>query len=168
MKLASPPKGEIALGVSSSTTLASPKSAAISGRVVLCRLGSACLNHSLCPYSCSQSDLFPTSEFGFNGACTYTITAFNITATATNALGSFFVTNNAGSHVAFVGVLDSTPEISRITLKDGSFNSAVSYFLMGQIGLVTGSHQPLAEMILTNFTNLTDRPVDNSHRTTLD
>ena len=96
----------------------------------------------------------PLAGFGvnlqdaFNGACTYTITAFNITATATNALGSFFVTNNAGSHVTFVGVLDSTPEISRITLKDGSFNSAESYFLMGQIGLVTGVTPAAPELVI--------------------
>jgi len=84
----------------------------------------------------------PLAGFGvdlqdaFNGYCIYTITAYNVTATATNALGYFFVTNNAGSHVTFVGVQDSTPEITRITLKDGSANSTLSYFLMGQIGLV--------------------------------
>lgn len=76
-------------------------------------------------------------EDAYNGYCIYTITAYNITATATNALGYFFVTNSAGNHVTFVGVLDSTAEISRITLKDGSANSPTSFFFMGQIGLVT-------------------------------
>jgi len=84
----------------------------------------------------------PLAGFGvnlqdaFNGACVYTITAYNITATATNALGYFFVTNSAGSHVTFVGVQDSTSEITRITLKDGSLYTTQSYFFMGQIGLV--------------------------------
>ena len=49
MKLARPPKGEIALGVSSKTSLASPKSEVISVRVVLCRVGSGCL--SINPYA---------------------------------------------------------------------------------------------------------------------
>jgi len=85
----------------------------------------------------------PLAGFGvdlqdaFNGACTYTITAYNITATATNALGDFLVANSAGNHVTFVGLLDSATEINRITLKDDSVNSTASYFLMGQIGLVT-------------------------------
>jgi hypothetical protein len=84
----------------------------------------------------------PLAGFGaelqdaYNGGCVYTITAYNITATATNALGYFFITNSAGDHVTFVGVLDATAEISRITLKDGSPYSTLSYFLMGQIGLV--------------------------------
>lgn len=75
----------------------------------------------------------------YDGACTYTITAYNITATATNMLGDLLVTNSAGSHVTFVGVLDPMAEINRITPKDSSPNSSVSYFLMGQIGLVTAT-----------------------------
>ena len=62
MKLAGPPKGEMALGVSSKTSLASPKSEVISVRVVLCRVGSGCL--SINPYA--QSDPFLISEFGLN------------------------------------------------------------------------------------------------------
>ena len=40
MKLARPPKGEIALGFSSSTCLVSPKSEVISVREALCGVGS--------------------------------------------------------------------------------------------------------------------------------
>ena len=44
MKLARPPKGELALGVSSSTSLVSPQSEVNSGRVVLCGVGSGVLS----------------------------------------------------------------------------------------------------------------------------
>ena len=65
MKLASPPKGEIALGVSSRTSLASPKSGVVSVRVVLCRAGKGCL--SINPYAINPSRIatfFSTSEIG--------------------------------------------------------------------------------------------------------
>ena len=65
MKLASPPKGEIALGVSSRTSLASPKSEVISGRVVLCRVGEGCL--SINPYALNPSHkatFFPLRRSG--------------------------------------------------------------------------------------------------------
>jgi hypothetical protein len=67
MKLASPPPGEMALGVSSRTSLAWPKSEVIAVRVVLCRVGSGCL--SINPYAISPSliaTLFSVSEFGLN------------------------------------------------------------------------------------------------------
>ena len=48
-KLARPPKGEMALGVSSKISLVSPKSAVISTWVVLCGVGSGCL--SINPYA---------------------------------------------------------------------------------------------------------------------
>lgn len=53
MKLASPPKGEIGLGVSSRTSLASPKSGVISVRVVLCRGGKGDL--IIIPYAINPS-----------------------------------------------------------------------------------------------------------------
>ena len=65
MKLARPPKGEIALGVSSKTSLASPKSEVISGagRFVQGRVG-LFKHQSLCPQPFPQSDPFSISEFG--------------------------------------------------------------------------------------------------------
>ena len=53
MKLASPPKGEIALGVSSTTSLAFPKREIVSVWVVLCRVGKGCL--SINPYAINPS-----------------------------------------------------------------------------------------------------------------
>ena len=47
MKLASPPKGKMALDVSSRTSLASPKSGVISVRVVLCKAGPGGLTVSI-------------------------------------------------------------------------------------------------------------------------
>ena len=49
MKLAKPPKGETALGISSKISLVWPKSEVISVWVVLCRVGSGCL--SINPYA---------------------------------------------------------------------------------------------------------------------
>ena len=49
MKLARPPKGEMALGVSSKISLVSPKREVISVRIVLCGVGSGCL--SINPYA---------------------------------------------------------------------------------------------------------------------
>ena len=66
MKLASPPKGEIALGVSAKTSLALPKSEVISVRVVLCKVGEGDL--IINPYAINPSHLatlFSISEFGF-------------------------------------------------------------------------------------------------------
>src|SRR5208283_409031 len=79
MKLARPPKGEIALGVSSKTSLASPKSEVISVRVVLCRVGPGCL--SINPYAHNPSrkaTFFSKSEFGFNSPrpCVFALNSF--------------------------------------------------------------------------------------------
>ena len=62
-----PAEGEMALGVSSKTSLASPKSGVISVRVVLCRVGPGGL--SINPYAhspCRKAPLFSISEFGLS------------------------------------------------------------------------------------------------------
>ena len=67
MKLAKPAKGEIALGVSSRTRLASPKRDLISMRVVLFGAGSGL--SSIKPYPQSpllKATFFSISEFGLN------------------------------------------------------------------------------------------------------
>jgi hypothetical protein len=71
-------------------------------------------------------------EDGSHGACGYTITAYNITATATNLLGGFSVTNHAGSHLTFIGVQDTAAEITTIVLHDSS-----DYFFQRHLDLGT-------------------------------
>lgn len=86
-------------------------------------------------------------EDAFNGNCVYTFSAFNVTATATNVLATYLVTNSAGNHLTFVGVLDDTLEINRITLHDNSPNSSYGYFLLGRLSLVTAIYHPALSIV---------------------
>ena len=76
-------------------------------------------------------------EDGYNGVCVYTFSAYNVTANATNVLATYLVTNSAGNHVTFVGVLDTALEINRITLHDTSLNTPYGNFLLGRLALAT-------------------------------
>ena len=65
MKLASPPKGVIALDVSAKTSLASPNSAVILAGVVLCKVGPGCL--SINPYAHKPSHQATLFRFRSSG-----------------------------------------------------------------------------------------------------
>lgn len=82
----------------------------------------------------------------FKSAGTYTLTAFKVTATSTNTLGTFTVNRNAGNALTFVGVEDPRPEINRIKISDDS-----GHFFLGRIYL-KALKSPVAKLVqLSSF-----------------